>query len=66
MVDYIARVVFLIDSLNIIGVSLSEEEISLYLLGGLGFKYEAIVTSITTQPSLSLEDIQGMHLNYEL
>jgi hypothetical protein len=45
---------------------LFEEEICLYLIRGLGLEYKAIVTSITTQSSLSLEDIQGMLLNYEL
>jgi hypothetical protein len=48
MADYIACVTLLVNSLNIARSLLIEEEISFYLLSGLGLEYKAIVTNITT------------------
>jgi hypothetical protein len=65
--DYIAYVSSLVDALAITRASLSDEEITLHLLGGLSMEYEALVTNITIQAaSISLDDVQEMLLHYEI
>jgi hypothetical protein len=67
MNDYIAYVTSLTNNWVVASTPLTNKETSLYLLGGLEQEYEAIITNLTTQASsVSLANIQGMLLNYEV
>lgn len=60
MTEYIAHANCTVDTLATTGVKLTDGEIILIVLGGLGPEYEAFVTSITTwfDPSMTFVDFR--------
>lgn len=55
------------DNLSMVGQSVSDADLTLYILGGLSSEYESFVTSITTRPEpISLDDLYGFLLNQEI
>jgi hypothetical protein len=64
--NYMSRAISITDSFVVANSPLSEEEIILYILGGLSHEYDTFVTSITTQPLvISLAYLQGILVNQE-
>lgn len=47
--DYFNRVKNLVDALSSIDIPLRDDEISSYMLVGLGEEYDSLVTSVTTR-----------------
>ncbi|MQM00399.1 hypothetical protein Taro_033133 [Colocasia esculenta] len=67
--DYLQRAKYLQNCLAITADPVSNNDMLLYVLGGLGSEYESFVTAIMTRmdaASLTLDDIQGMLLNQEI
>ena len=49
------------------GHSIPDEEILLYILGGLGHEYDALATSLTTRTELiDLDELHGYLFSHEL
>ena len=49
------------------GDVLSDQELCLFILGGLGHEYESLIVSVTTRSDdLTIDDLQGILLNYEI
>lgn len=65
MTEYIAYANRMVDTLATIGDRLTDGEIILTIMGGLGLEYEAFVASMTTcfDPSMSFVDLQALFLN---
>ena len=59
--DYILRMRGIADSLNSSGLVLSDDELLLYILGGLSSEYDSVVVNLTsTHESVSLQEAQFM------
>ena len=68
MSDYFAKMENIADQCAMAGCFVSEEDLILYILAGLGSEYDPIVSSITTRNStdhLSLKEIHALLLNQE-
>lgn len=68
MPDYIANANHLLDTLAMAGEPLSQSDIVLTVLGGLGVEYEPFVTSITTRydSAMTFIDLQALLLDQVL
>ncbi|PON91412.1 Zinc finger, CCHC-type, partial [Trema orientale] len=65
--EYILKMRGLADSLLAAGQPISDEELILYILGGLGSDYEAVVVNLTSrQDSISLQEVQFLLQNQEM
>ena len=57
--DYILKMRGIADSLNSTGLILSDKELLLYILGGLGNEYDPVVINLTSRhESVSLQEAQ--------
>nr|DAD20672.1 TPA_asm: hypothetical protein HUJ06_022135 [Nelumbo nucifera] len=67
MVDYLQKAKLLANSLAVVGSPISEFDLNLRILMGLGPDYEAFVTSANARSDeLSTEELNGTLLNHEL
>ena len=67
MMDYISHAISLTDALSVAGSSITNQELCLFILGGLGPEYENLVVSLTTKSEcLTIKDVQGFLFNYEI
>ena len=65
--DYILRMRGIADSLNSSGLVLSDDELLLYILGGLSSEYNSVVVNLTSRhESVSLQEAQYMLQSQEL
>ena len=64
--DYCNRIKNLADQLAITGDPLSDSDLVLYLLHGLGPEYDYVVTSITSHSDLlSFDEVQSLLMTHE-
>lgn len=57
--DYILKMKSIVDSINDAGQAISDEDLTLYILGGLGSEYDLVVINLTSrQDSISLSEVQ--------
>ena len=67
MTDYLSHAMTLVDSLAIASSPISDQELILFILGGLGLEYDNLVVSLTTRAnSLTLDDLQGQLYTNEI
>ena len=58
MADYISHAISLADALSVAGSPITDQELCLFILGGLGPKYENLVVSLATKSEcLTIEDV---------
>lgn len=64
--DYYMRIKNIVNNLIAAGTFITDEEICLYLLGGLGSEYDPVVINITAKETMpSLEKIYSLLLTHE-
>jgi hypothetical protein len=63
--DYFCNMKTLADTLAAIGQPLREEEIISYILAGLGPNYDSLVTSLSVNDDLTLDEVYSHLLAYE-
>ncbi|GAV77105.1 UBN2_3 domain-containing protein, partial [Cephalotus follicularis] len=67
MTTYLLKAKSIADELTLASKPISDDDMVLYVLGGLSSEYAAFVTSVTTRDSpISVVDLQGMLLNEEI
>ena len=65
--DYILKMKNLADNHNQSGQTISDEELILYILGGVGPEYESVVVNLTSrQDDLNLQEVQFMLQSQEM
>uniref|UniRef100_A0A803Q3J9 Integrase catalytic domain-containing protein n=1 Tax=Cannabis sativa TaxID=3483 RepID=A0A803Q3J9_CANSA len=65
--DYILKMKGYADHLAAAGQAISDEDLALYILGGLGSEYESIVVSLTSRSEpLTLQELQFMLHSHEV
>ncbi|CBI25270.3 unnamed protein product, partial [Vitis vinifera] len=66
MMEYLLKIKSIVDNLLAIGENITEQDRILYLLAGLGAKYNSFVITVTSgHEPLSLEEIHSMLLTHE-
>ena len=64
--EYLQRMKSIADNLAAAAQRVSDTDLVLYILGGLGPEYEAFIVSVTTRSdTISLDDLTGMLLTHE-
>ncbi|XP_047331239.1 uncharacterized protein LOC124934779 [Impatiens glandulifera] len=67
MAEYLQKIKSIIDSLVGAVQNISQQDFILYVLGGLGPKYESLTIAVTTRTDpIAIEDLQGMLLTHEI
>lgn len=65
--DYLQKTKAITDHLAASGHAVLDDKVLLYILGGLGLDYDALVTSITTRiEPTDLDELHGFLLSHEL
>ncbi|KAJ8615087.1 hypothetical protein MRB53_034459 [Persea americana] len=65
--EYLQNIKVVTDHLDATGYMVPDEEIMLYMLGGLGPDYDALVTSITTHSEpTDLDELHGFLFSHDL
>ena len=64
--DYILKMKSLVNSLMAAGQKISNDELTLYILGGLGLEFEAIVVHLTSLEFVTLQEVQHMLQTHEM
>ena len=65
--EYILKMRGIADSLSSVGNAISDEELILYVLGGIGSEYESVVVNLTSRNDpLTLTDVQFMLQSHEI
>ena len=54
------------NSLMAAGQQISDDELILYILGGLGHEFEAIIVNLTSRDSITLQKVQFMLQTHEM
>ena len=61
MEEYIMKIKNLADSLTVVGQIITDEELILYILGGLRSQFEVVVVNLTSRhDNLTLQEAQFM------
>lgn len=64
--DYYSRMKIIVDNLITAGILITNEELTLYLLGGLGSEYDLVVVNVTARNILpTLEETFSLLLTHE-
>lgn len=64
MVEYFAKIKRVVN--NLVAVGLSNDDLIMYHLTGLGFDYDLVVVSLTSKPdSFSFQEIYAILLNQD-
>ena len=64
--DYILKMKDKATSLIAAGQQISDDELVLYILGGLGLEYESVVVNLTSRYSLTLQEVQYVLQTHEV
>ena len=64
--DYILKMNDMATSLIAAGQQISDDELVLYILGGLGLEYESVVVNLTSRYSLTLQEVQYVLQTHEV
>lgn len=65
--EYILKMKQIVDGLSSAGQLLSDDDLVLYILGGLGLEYESVVVNLTSrQDKITMQEVQFMLQSQEL
>ncbi|KAM6585304.1 hypothetical protein CsatB_012306 [Cannabis sativa] len=64
--EYMLKMKGFVDSLRAAGNPVSEDQLILYILAGVGSEYESVVVNLTSRDHLSLQEVQYMLQNHEM
>ena len=64
--DYVLKMKVVFNSLIITGQQISEDELILYILSGLGPEFESVVVNFTSKDSITLPEVQYMLQTHEM
>lgn len=66
MVEYLHKMKMCVDNLVVAAHPVTDDDLILYILGGLGQEFDVVVVSVTVRAELiSLSNLQGLLLSYE-
>ncbi|XP_047326457.1 uncharacterized protein LOC124930141 [Impatiens glandulifera] len=67
MESYLQAIKVITDNLAAAGQQVADEDLILYVLGGLGPEYESLLVVVTTRPdSINVDDFSGLLLTHEI
>ncbi|XP_062103704.1 uncharacterized protein LOC133814806 [Humulus lupulus] len=64
--EYVLKMQCLADALMVVGQAISDDDLIMYILGGLGSEYESVVVNLTSKDSVTLQEVQFMLQSQEL
>lgn len=64
--EYVLKMHNIADSLMSVGYLINNDELILYILGGLGNEYESMVVKLTSIESFTLQECQFMLQNQKM
>ena len=64
--DYILKMKSLAMSLVAAGQQITDDELILYILGGLGSEFEAVIVNLTSRESITLQEVQYILQTHEM
>ena len=64
--DYILKMKSLAMSLMADGQQITDDELILYILGGLGSEFEAVIVNLTSRESITLQEVQYILQTHEM
>ena len=64
--DYILKMKFLAMSLMDVGQQITDDELILYILGGLESEFEAVIVNLTSRESITLQEVQYILQTHEI
>ena len=64
--DYVLKMKSLATSLIVAGQQISDDELILYILGGLGLEFEFVIVNLTLRESVTLQEVQYMLQTHEM